>query len=205
MRSRGAEVCDIVRLVVAATEGVKPQTIEAIKHIKKSEKPTIVAITKTDLPNINMDKVKKELQANEIVVEGFGGNVPLQEVSVLKNRGINDLLDMIHLIWQMSPEPSLIDAPLEAVVVESFMDKKKGPIVAVIVKNGVLKVGRQIEVDRETVKVRALVDDQGKNISEALPSKPVEILGFKKTLEVGSVVRELIKTAELEKHKETPL
>ena len=205
MRSRGAEICDIVILVVAATEGVKPQTIEAIKHIKKAKKPTIVVITKTDLPNINIDKVKKELQANDIVIEGFGGNVPLQEVSALQNKGISDLLDMIHLVWQMSPEPDLFDSPLEAIVVESFLDKKKGPIVAVIVKNGVLKVGHQIQVDAETVKVRALIDDLGKNISEASPSKPVEILGFKKTLEVGSVVRELIKTPELEKHKETTL
>ncbi|KKR48194.1 MAG: Translation initiation factor IF-2 [Candidatus Curtissbacteria bacterium GW2011_GWA1_40_16] len=205
MRSRGAEICDIVILVVAATEGVKPQTIEAIKHIKKAKKPTIVVITKTDLPNINIDKVKKELQANDIVIEGFGGNVPLQEVSALQNKGISDLLDMIHLVWQMSPEPDLFDSPLKAIVVESFLDKKKGPIVAVIVKNGVLKVGHQIQVDAETVKVRALIDDLGKNISEASPSKPVEILGFKKTLEVGSVVRELIKTPELEKHKETTL
>ena len=205
MRSRGAEICDIVILVVAATEGVKPQTIEAIKHIKKAKKPTIVVITKTDLPNINIDKVKKELQANDIVIEGFGGNVPLQEVSAPQNKGISDLLDMIHLVWQMSPEPDLFDSPLKAIVVESFLDKKKGPIVAVIVKNGVLKVGHQIQVDAETVKVRALIDDLGKNISEASPSKPVEILGFKKTLEVGSVVRELIKTPELEKHKETTL
>ena len=205
MRSRGAEVCDIVILVVAATEGVKPQTIEAIKHIKKAEKPTIVAITKTDLPNINIDKVKKELQTNDIIVESFGGNVPLQEVSAPQNRGISDLLDMIHLVWQMSPEPNLVGAPLEAVVVESFMDKKKGPIVAVIVKFGVLSVGRQIQVDGETVKVRALVDDLGKNVSEAGPSKPVEVLGFKKTLEVGSIVCELIKTKDAIKHKEMPL
>src|SRR3989304_8598144 len=169
MRSRGAEVCDIVILVVAATEGVKPQTIEAIKHIKKAEKPTIVAITKTDLPNTNFDKVKKELQANDIVVETFGGSIPVQEVSALKSKGINDLLDMIHLVWQMSPEPNLAEAPLEAVVVESFMDKKKGPIVAVIVKKGTLKVGQQIQVDAETVKVRALVDDLGKNVSEEEP------------------------------------
>ena len=205
MRSRGAEVCDIVILVVAATEGVKPQTIEAIKHIKKAEKPVIVAITKTDLPNTNFDKVKKELQANDIVVETFGGSIPVQEVSALKSKGINDLLDMIHLVWQMSPEPNLAEAPLEAVVVESFMDKKKGPIVAVIVKKGTLKVGQQIQVDAETVKVRALVDDLGKNVSEAGPSKPVEVLGFKKTLEVGSVVWDLIKTTDTQKHKETPL
>src|SRR3990167_3244110 len=205
MRSRGAEVCDIVILVVAATEGVKPQTIEAIKHIKKAEKPVIVAITKTDLPNTNFDKVKKELQANDIVVETFGGSIPVQEVSALKSKGINDLLDMIHLVWQMSPEPNLAEAPLEAVVVESFMDKKKGPIVAVIVKKGTLKVGQQIQVDAETVKVRAFVDDLGKNVSEAGPSKPVEILGFKKTLEVGSVVWDLIKTTDTQKHKETPL
>src|SRR3989344_2333141 len=205
MRSRGAEVCDIVILVVAATEGVKPQTAEAIKHIKKAKKPVIVAITKIDLPNINIDKVKKELQANDIVADGFGGNVPLVEVSAPQNKGVGDLLEMINLVWQMSPEPDFSNSPLEAVVIESFLDKKRGSIVSVIVKKGILKVGAQIAVDGEIVKVRALIDDQGKNVSEALPSKPVEILGFKKTLEVGSVVRELIKTAESENHKETTL
>src|SRR3990167_6887033 len=205
MRSRGAEVCDIVILVVAATEGVKPQTAEAIKHIKKAKKPVIVAITKIDLPNINIDKVKKELQANDIIVEGFGGNVPLVEVSALQNEGVDDLLELINLVWQMSPEPDFSNSPLEAVVIESFLDKKRGSIVSVIVKKGILKVGAQIAVDSEIVKVRALIDDQGKNVSEALPSKPVEILGFKKTLEVGSVVRELIKTTESENHKETTL
>ena len=205
MRSRGAEVCDIVILVVAATEGVKPQTIEAIKHIKKAKKPTIAAITKIDLPNKNIDKVKKELQANDIVVEAFGGNVPLVEVSAPQNKGLGDLLDMINLVWQMSPQPDFANAPLEAVVVESFLDKKRGPVVSVIVKKGILKVGGQIRVDGEIIKVRALVDDQGKNISEALPSKPVEILGFKKNLEVGSVLQEFIKTSGPQKHKETPL
>lgn len=205
MRSRGAEVCDIVILVVAATEGVKPQTTEAIKHIKKAKKPVIVAITKIDLPNINIDKVKKELQANDIVVEGFGGNVPLVEVSAPQNKGVGDLLEMINLVWQMSPEPDFSNAPLEAVVIESFLDKKRGPIVSVIVKKGILKVGGQIAVDGEIVKVRALVDDQGKNVSEALPSKPVEILGFKRNLEVGSIVAEFIKTSRLLIHKETPL
>src|SRR3989344_8609280 len=140
MRSRGAEVCDIVILVVAATEGVKQQTIEAIKHIKKAKKPTIAAITKIDLPNKNIDKVKKELQANDIVVEAFGGNVPLVEVSAPQNKGLGDLLDMINLVWQMSPQPDFANAPLEAVVVESFLDKKRGPVVSVIVKKGILKV-----------------------------------------------------------------
>ena len=205
MRSRGAEVADIVILTVAATEGVKPQTVEAIKHIKKAQKPIIVALTKIDLPNINIVKVKKELQTNDVIVEGLGGDVPLVEVSAPQNKGIGDLLDMIYLVWQMSPEPDFSDAQLEAVVVESFLDKKKGPIVSVIVKKGVLKIGQQIRVDDEAVKVRALIDDLGKNISEALPSKPVEILGFRKTLEVGSVVQELIKTIESEKHKETSL
>lgn len=205
MRSRGAEVCDIVILTVAATEGVKPQTVEAIKHIKKAQKPIIVALTKTDLPNINVDKVKKELQTNDVVVEDFGGQVPVVLVSAPQNKGIEDLLDMIHLVWQMSPEPVSVDAPLEAVVVESFLDKKRGPIVSVIVKKGTLKVGQQIQVDGETIKVRALVDDLGKNIFQALPSKPAEILGFKKALEVGSVVREFIKTTDSEKHEETSL
>lgn len=195
MRSRGAEVADIVVLVVAANDGVKPQTKEAIKHIKKAGKPTIVAITKVDLPNVNVDKAKSELAKEEIIVESHGGQVPTVEVAAPKGKGIHELLEVINLVWELAPQPSLPNDPLEAVVVESFLDKNRGPIVTVIVKCGTLTIGQKIVVDAETITVRALVDDNGANVKEAQPGKPVEILGFKKLLEVGSIVTDTTATA----------
>lgn len=192
MRSRGAEVADIVILVVAANDSVKPQTIEAIKHIQKAQKPTIVAITKTDLPDVNIEKVKKALQGAGVVIESYGGDVPVVEVAAPKGKGIAELLEVIELVWQLNPLPSLPNDPLEAVVVESFLDKNRGAIVTVIVKTGTLKIGQKIDVDGETITVKALIDDTGKNVKEAEPGKPVEILGFKKTLEVGSIVTDTI-------------
>ena len=194
MRSRGSEIADIVVLVVAANDGVKPQTIEAIKHIKNAQKPLIVAITKTDLPACDITKIKKQLQAEDIIVESFGGQVPVVEVAAPKNKGISELLEMILLVWQLSPQPSLLQDPLEAIVVESFLDRNRGPVVTVVVKKGTLVAGQKITVDTETITVKALIDDLGHNINEALPSKPVEILGFKKNLEAGTVVRDLTLT-----------
>ncbi|OGD97068.1 translation initiation factor IF-2 [Candidatus Curtissbacteria bacterium RIFCSPLOWO2_01_FULL_38_11b] len=199
MRSRGAEVADIAILVVAANDSVKPQTTEAIKHIKKAGIPYIVAITKTDLENINVDKVKKDLQGADVLVESFGGTVPVVEIAAIKGKGIVELLEIILLVWQMSPQPSLPNDPLEAIVVESYLDKNRGSIVSVIVKKGTLRVGQGIEVDEQMIKVKALVDDKGKTLSQALPSTPVEILGFRKVLGVGSIVREKIKTKGIEK------
>lgn len=196
MRSRGAEVADIAILVVAANDSVKPQTTEAIKHIKAAQTPIIVAITKTDLPNVNVEKVKQDLQKQEVVAESYGGNVPFVEVAAPKGKGIAELLEVIQLVWQITPQKNLPKDPLEAVVVESFLDKSRGPVNSVIVKKGSLSLGQKIEVDSEIIKVKALVDDSGKNIKEANPSKPVEILGFKKILEVGSIVKEIIKTGD---------
>ena len=144
MRSRGAVVADIVILVVAANDSVKPQTVEAIKHIQKAGKPMIVAITKVDLPDISIEKVKGELQKASVLVEGYGGDTPVVEVSATKNKGITELLEIINLSWQLNPQPSLPQNPLNAVVVESFMDKSRGPVVTVIVKEGTLEVGQKI-------------------------------------------------------------
>ncbi len=191
MRSRGAEAADIVILVVAANDGVKPQTVAAIKHIQNSQKPTIVAITKTDLPNISIEKVKGELKGAGIVVESQGGQVPVVEVAATKGKGLDDLLEVILLIWQMNPQESKDNDPLEAVVVESFLDKNRGSIVTVIVTKGTLKIGQKIIVNGESITVKALVDDNGKNVPEAKPGKPVEILGFKKELDVGSIVSDI--------------
>jgi len=198
MRSRGAEIADIVVLVVAANDGVKPQTVEAIKHIKAAQKSHIVAITKTDLPDINLDKVKNQLQKEGVSVENFGGDVPVVEVAAPKNKGISELLDMIHLVWQLSPQPNLSSDPLEAAVVESYLDKNRGPIVTVIVKKGTLKTGQKIDVDGETITVKALSDENGKIVEEAPPGKPVEILGFKKTLDAGILIGQQIVTKALD-------
>ena len=194
MRSRGAEVADIVILVVAANDGVKPQTIEAIKHIKKADKPSIVAITKTDLPDINIDRIKKQLQDQNIILESFGGQVPEVEVAAPKNKGVTELLEVVLLVWQLSPQPYLPEDPLEAVVVESFLDKKRGPVVTVIVKKGTLAVGQKITVDSEIITVRALIDDKDQNVDKAQPGKPVEILGFKKIFDIGGIVSDLTLT-----------
>lgn len=190
MRSRGAEVADIVVLVVAANDGIKPQTTEAIKHIKAANKPIIVAITKTDLPNVNIEKIEKDLQTQGVLIEKFSGNVPVVQVAAPKGEGIKELLEVIELVWQTSPQPFQTDADLEAVVVESFLDKSRGPIASVIVKKGELFVGQKIQVDNEVINVKALIDDTGANVKDAEPGKPVEILGFKQTLEVGSVILE---------------
>lgn len=198
MRSRGADVADIVVLVVAANDGIKPQTIEAIKHIKKANKPIIVAITKVDLPDVNIEKVKKELQGQEIIVESYGGDTPVVEVSAPKGKGIQELLEVIELVWAINPQPSLQTEPLEAVVIESYMDKNKGAIVHAIVKKGSLKPSQKIQVDADTITVKALGDEHGQLVKEALPSKPVEILGFKKVIDVGSVINDITSTKEKE-------
>lgn len=205
MRSRGAEVADVVILVVAATEGVKPQTREAIKHIKNAQNPVIIAITKTDLSDINIEKVKQELQKEGIIVEQYGGDAPAVEVAAPKGKGIPELLEVIQLLWEINPQPSLTNDPLQAVVVESFLDKNRGPVTTVIVKKGTLKVAQKISVDSEKINVKALIDDAGENVSEATPGKPVEVLGFKKVLEVGSIVAEGIITEKETGTKEVTL
>lgn len=194
MRSRGAEVADIVVLVVAATDGVKPQTVEAIKHIKRAKAKTIVAITKVDLPNVSVEKVKSQLKGEDIAVEDFGGDIPAVEVVAPKGKGIKELLEVISLVWDLNPQPAQPLEPLEAVVVESFLAKNRGPVVTVIVKKGKLAVGQKITIDGQTFAVRALIDDNGKTLKVAGPGKPVEILGFKKVMEVGSIVTEKIQT-----------
>ncbi len=196
MRSRGADAADIVILVVAAGDSVKPQTVEAIKHIEKAQKPIIVAITKIDMPDVNIDKVKKDLQVAGVLVEGLGGDIPVVEVAAPKGKGIADLLEVISLVWQMKPQESKPNDPLQAVVIESFMDKSRGSIVSVIVNQGTLSVGQKITVDSEVINIRALTDENGQNVKEAGPSKPVEILGFKKVLDVGSLIYEKTETAK---------
>ncbi len=188
MRARGAEVTDLVILVVAADEGVKPQTLESLKHIKTARTPYLVAINKIDLPNVVIDQVKKELAKNDVQVEGFGGDIVAVPVSAKTGKGIDELLEMILLLAEMADLRSAPQAPLEAVVIESRLDRAKGPVATVLVKNGTLHLKDEIRAGKVRAKVKAMFDENQKSVKEAGPSKPVEVLGFKNLPLVGNKV-----------------
>ncbi len=189
MRSRGASVADIALLVVAANDSVKPQTVESIEQIKAAGASMIVVINKIDLPVANIDKAKSDLARAGVQVEGFGGDVPEVAVSAKAGTGIQELLDVILLVWQMKGVASEPASPLEAVVIETRVDKGKGMVATVIVKKGTLGFGTEL-FDRQTWvgRVRAMFDEHGKAVSCAGPSKPVEVLGCTMLPAVGSVL-----------------
>ncbi len=189
MRSRGAEVADIALLVVAADDGVKPQTIEAIKHIKNSGAEMIVVINKIDLPNISIDKVKGELASHEVNVESLGGPTVSVEVSAKTGEGIDKLLETIALVGQMKELKAEMNMPFEGVVIESLLDKFRGPIASIIVKKGKLSIGDKLNCEGINGKVKALVSDSGLQLKTALPSTPVEILGLETVVPVGATIK----------------
>ncbi len=190
MRSRGARVADIIILVVAADDGVKPQTKEAIKIAKETKVPIIVAANKMDLPGANLEKLKQQLSQEGVLVEGYGGDVVILPISAKTKQGLDDLLGMIVLVAQMQELKADPKTTPSAVVIESRLDRNRGPVATVIVKEGTLKAGDRIEVEGITGKIKALIDDQGKNIKEAQPAKPVEILGLSQVPSVGTVIEE---------------
>ena len=190
MRSRGAQVADIALLVVAADDSVKPQTKESIEQIKASGASMIVVINKIDLPTALVDKVKADLAKNGVQVEGFGGDVPVIQVSAKQGTGVPELLDLILLVAQMKELKSEPEAPLEAVAIETWVDRGRGMVATVVVKKGTLVVGTPLfEGSIQVGKVRAMFDEYGKGVTEAPPSKPVEVLGFTKLPAVGSLLR----------------
>lgn len=188
MRSRGAKVADLVVLVIAADEGVKPQTLESLKHIKSAKVIYLVALAKTDLPNINIERVKKEISSQGIALEKYGGDVVCVPVSGKTGKGIEDLLEMILVLAEMAELKGSPDAPLEAVVIESKLDSRKGTLATILVRNGSLKVGEEVIVDNKVSKIRAMFNEWGKPVALAGPSTPVEILGFKEAPTVGAPV-----------------
>jgi len=190
MRSRGARVADIALLVVAADDMVKPQTAESIEQIQASGAAMIVVINKIDLPGVIIDKVKADLAKNGVQVEGFGGDIPVALVSGKTGKGVPELLDLITLVAQMKGLDYQPTSPIEAVVVETRLDKGKGMVATVIVKQGTLKAGTLLfEGARQVARVRALFDEQGKVVTEAGPAKPVEVLGFTALPSVGAILR----------------
>jgi translation initiation factor IF-2 len=178
MRMRGANVTDIVVLVVAADDGLKPQSIEAINHTKAAGVPMIVAINKIDKPDAKAQKVREELLQHEIIVEQMGGDVQDVEVSAKEKTNLDGLLEAIALQAEILELKANPDRPADATVVEAKLDKGRGPLATVLVQRGTLKVGDVIVVGAASGKVRAMIDDHGRQVKEAGPSFPVEVLGL---------------------------
>ena len=185
MRARGAKVTDIVILVVAADDGVMPQTIEAINHAKAAKVPMIVAINKIDKPEAKAERVRTELLQYEVQVESLGGDVVDVEVSAKNKTNLDKLLEMIALQADLLDLKTNPDRPAEGTVIEAKLDRGRGPVATVLVQRGTLKVGDIIVAGAEMGRVRALINDQGETVQEAGPSVPVEVLGFNGPPEAG--------------------
>ena len=184
MRSRGAKVADIAILIVASDAGVQPQTKEAIDHIRKSEIPFIVTITKVDLQTANSESVLNQLEKEGILLEKRGGDTPLIEVSSKTGQGIDDLLETISLLADITRIKGDPKKELEAVVIETSKDKS-GPLVNVIVRNGTIKVGETLYIENGCAKIRNLKTNKG-NVKVVFPGDPAQILGFDLLPEIGT-------------------
>ncbi len=191
MRGRGARIADIVVLVVAANDGVMPQTKESLKIIKETDVPFIVAINKIDLPEASVDKVKTELAENEVLVEGYGGKTVAVPLSAKTGEGVDQLLEMILLTAEIEGLKADPAGKFEAEVIESKADKFCGPVATLIIKNGSLKKGDQIAAAGALAKVKMLRDEWGKVREAAYPGEPVLVLGFYHLPPVGAVVTAL--------------
>ncbi len=185
MRARGAKVTDIVVLVVAADDGVMPQTVEAINHAKAAGVPIIVAINKIDKPEAKPERVRTELLQYEVQVELFGGDVVDVEVSAKNKLNLDRLLEMIALQSELLDLKTNTTRPAEGTVIEAKLDRGRGPVATVLVQRGTLRVGDIVIAGAEMGRVRALISDQGVTLTEAGPSVPVEVLGFNGTPEAG--------------------
>lgn len=193
MRARGAQVTDIAVLVVAADDGVMPQTREAISHIKEAAVPLVVAINKMDIPGVDAPKVKKQLVEAGVLLEGCGGDVPAVEISAKTGAGVNELLEMILLVADLKNLTVDKAGSFQGVVIESHLDNRKGLVGTILVRKGTLKVGEEILIEGRREKVRAMTDDRGVRVRFAGPSVPVEVIGFNKVPRVGAKV-EAIRT-----------
>ncbi len=185
IRARGARVTDIAVLVVAADDGIMPQTMEAINHAKAAKVPIVVAINKMDLPGADPERVKRQLSEQELLVEDWGGDVVSAEVSATTGDGIDNLLESILLVAEISELKANPDKPAAGVVIEAKLDRKRGPSATILVSDGTLKVGDFIAAGATSGRVRAMTDDQGRPVDRATPGIPVEVLGFGAIPEAG--------------------
>jgi translation initiation factor IF-2 len=188
LRARGAKVADIAVLVVAADDGVMPQTIEAINHAKDAGIPIIVAVNKIDLPQANPDKVLRELSEHGLIPEEWGGDTPVVRVSAKTGEGIDELLEMITLVAELEELKANPKGKTKAVIIETKLDPKRGPVATAIVQNGTLRVGDIFVAGATHGRVRAMIDDKGRRLKEAPPGTPVEILGFEELPEPGDIL-----------------
>ena len=199
MRARGSKITDIVILVIAADDGIKPQTIEAITHAKAAKVPIIVAINKSDLPNKNITKIKNDLMKYELVAEDLSGDTLFVEVSATKKINLDKLKESILLQSEILDLRASLTDKASGVVIESKIDKGKGPVSTILVSNGVLRKGDYFTCGRTWGKIRAMIDHEGTSIDEALPSAPVEILGMNDSAYAGA---EFLVTEDEDKAKE---
>ncbi len=195
MRSRGAQLADIAVLVVSVDDGVMPQTVEAIKHIHEANIPLIVAVNKIDLPNINvkvqLEKIKRQLSDQKVLIEEYGGDVPIVPLSAKTGEGVKDLLTTINLLAEIHELKSDPEGPIFGIVIEAKLDKFKGAIATILIRDGSLKKGDSLLAGIANGKVRGMLDYAGKQVDLAGPSTPVEVSGFESVPEVGAKLGEL--------------
>ena len=189
MRARGAKITDIAVLVVAADDGVMPQTVEAVDHARAAQVPIIVAINKIDKKGANPDQVKRQLGEIDLVPEEWGGQTVFVSVSAKQRQNLEELLEMILLVAEINGFKATLHGPARGISIEAKLDKGRGPVATVLVQHGVLKVGDAIVSGQTYGKVRALLSDKGDPVSEATPSQPVEVLGFSAVPAAGDEVR----------------
>lgn len=188
MRARGAQVTDVAILVVAADDGVMPQTIEAINHAKAAKVPIIVAINKMDRPGANPDHVKQQLAEHDLIPEDWGGDTIMVPVSAHQKTGISELLEMILLVAEMQELKANPNLPAHGTIIEAQLDKGRGPVATVLVQRGTLSIGDTIIAGTAYGKVRAMVNDRGEKVKKALPSTPVEVLGLNEVPMAGDIL-----------------
>ncbi|MGH2499267.1 MAG: translation initiation factor IF-2, partial [Candidatus Limnocylindria bacterium] len=189
MRARGAQITDVAILVVAADDGVQPQTLEAISHAKAAAVPIVVALNKIDKADANVDQVKAQLAEHGVTIEEYGGDTPLVAVSAKTKQGLEDLVEVVLLVADVADLKADPDRPAIGRVVEAHLDKGRGPVATVLVQTGTLKRGDIVVCGATFGRVRAMVDDRGKPVGRAEPSRPVEILGMPAVPEAGDVLR----------------
>ncbi|MBM3282730.1 translation initiation factor IF-2 [Candidatus Gottesmanbacteria bacterium] len=188
MRSRGAEVADVVVLVIAGNDGVMPQTIESINYIRKAKIPTIIAINKIDLPDVNIDKIKKQLIKQKLQLEEFGGDIPVIPLSAKSGQGVDKLIEMILLVAELFQAKKTQQDILKGIVIESSLSANRGPLATIVVKSGNLCLQDEIVCENQEFRVRALTDFLKQNLTLASTGDVIEVIGWKTVPIVGSIL-----------------